>query len=94
MATAISADGTTMSQLINAIAELAPQLNAKSNEIIALKTQLRRSHSQHSNNNNHGGSQSTMLTNGKHHLNCGGYSYTRASCNTLTKEGRKNEATR
>jgi hypothetical protein len=77
MATAMLADCTMMSQLTNAITEVASQLNAKSNEIIELKSRLRRSNSHCSNNiNDHGSSQSKLWTNIQHCLDCSGYCWT------------------
>jgi hypothetical protein len=106
MATAMSADRTTMGQLTNAIADLTAQLSARDQEITTLKSQLRGNNSGTNNttNSNRESSQRTTWVNGKHRRDRGGYcwthgflvakdAHTSANCNA-PKQGHKNEATR
>jgi hypothetical protein len=51
MATAMSADRATMSQLTKSITELTAQLTAKDNEIASLKNRPRNNNSNNNNNN-------------------------------------------
>jgi Mn-containing catalase len=78
MATAMSADRTTMGQLTNAIADLTAQLSARDQEITTLKSKLRGNNSGTNNNTNSNreSSQSTAWVNGKHRRDRGGYCWT------------------
>ena len=68
MATAMSADRTTMGQLTTAIADLTIQLSARDSEIASLKSRLREGNT--TNNNNR---RELTWVNGKHRRDRGGY---------------------